>query len=107
MAIRFPVEVYDFVSDVAAERGLDLSFLPSEDPSTILVFQPMDATVHEGPNGGLVRKFVEALHAEKDAYDLPTPIHIEAFNEKGSPLPFGITENLPDMVHLVRISTLE
>jgi hypothetical protein len=107
MTQRFPLEVYDFVSDVAAQRGLELSFLPAEDPSTILLFQPMDTNAKEGPNGRLVRGYVEALHAVKSDYDLPVPIHIEVFNERGSPLPFGITENLPDMIHLVRISTLE
>jgi hypothetical protein len=39
-----PFEIFEFVKDVAARNGLELSFLESSDPTTTLVVQPMDAT---------------------------------------------------------------
>lgn len=102
-----PFEIFEFVKDVAARNGLELSFLESSDPTTTLVVQPMDARLREGPNRSLVRRFVEVLNYERSAYALSRPVHIEAINGNGSPLPFGITENLPQMIHLVQISALE
>ena len=101
-----PIEVVDFVDDVAAKNGLSLLYLEDNDPTTLMLFQPMDEVVKKGPNGKLVSSFVAALLEEQKSIHLPLPIHIEAYARK-SPLDFGITQNLPDMVHLVRISTLE
>ncbi len=101
-----PIEIVDFVDDVAAKNGLSLLYYESEDPTTLMLVQPMDEVVKEGPNGKLTSSFVAALQEGQKSIHLPLPIHIEAY-AKRSPLPFGITENLPDLVHMVRISTLE
>jgi hypothetical protein len=101
-----PIEVVDFVHDEAAKKGLSVYHLKSEDPTTLMLFQPMDMIEQVGPSGKLVGEFVTALNDALKLAHLPLPIHIEVF-DKMSALPFGITENLPDRVHLVRVSTLE